>query len=253
MHGNGNDFVIMNSIDSDISLTEDFIKNIASRENGIGFDQLILVSPPEDHRHDFLVQFFNADGGEAMMCLNGIRCASRYIWMSNFAPTRKMILETRSRVTLVEPLGEVNVIATIDIPNFYKDPELELTLKKLIDMPFSLIDAGNLHLCIEADNFDNFELEEFYRQIESTIKPHQINVSIYKKRDTDIRIATYENGVGMTLSCGSASASVAFLNIKEGLALDICSDGGSLNFLVANDKLIMQGPTELSFNGVINE
>jgi diaminopimelate epimerase len=37
------------------------------------------------------------------------------------------------------------------------------------------------------------------------------------------------------------------------LALDICSDGGSLNFLVANDKLIMQGPTELSFNGVINE
>ena len=120
-------------------------------------------------------------------------------------------------------------------------------------MPFSLIDAGNLHLCIEADNFDNFELEEFYRQIESTIKPHQINVSIYKKRDTDIRIATYENGVGMTLSCGSASASVAFLNIKEGLALDICSDGGSLNFLVANDKLIMQGPTELSFNGVINE
>ena len=52
MHGNGNDFVIMNSIDSDISLTEDFIKNIASRENGIGFDQLILVSPPEDHRHE---------------------------------------------------------------------------------------------------------------------------------------------------------------------------------------------------------
>jgi diaminopimelate epimerase len=173
--------------------------------------------------------------------------------MSNFAPTRKMILETRSKVTLVEPLGEVNVIATIDIPNFYEDPELELALKKLIDMPFSLIDAGNLHLCIEADDFDNFELEEFYRQIESTIKPHQINVSIYKKSDTDIRIATYENGVGMTLSCGSASASVAFLNIKEGLAFDIFSDGGSLNFLVANDKLIMQGPTELSFNGVINE
>jgi diaminopimelate epimerase len=176
--------------------------------------------------------------------------------MSDFAPTRKMILETRSKVTLVEPLGEVNVIATIDIPNFYKDPELELALEKLIGMPFSLIDVGNLHLCIEVDdfdNFDNFELEEFYRQLESTIKPHKINVSIYKKSDTDIRIATYENGVGMTLSCGSASASVAFLNIKKGLALDIYSDGGSLNFLAANDKLIMQGPTELSFNGVINE
>ena len=70
MHGNGNDFVIMNSIDSNVSLTEDFIKNIASRENGIGFDQLILVEPPKNHEHDFLIRFFNADGGEAMMCLN---------------------------------------------------------------------------------------------------------------------------------------------------------------------------------------
>ena len=44
-----------------------------------------------------------------------------------------------------------------------------------------------------------------------------------------------------------------FKNYKEGLTLDIISKGGSLNFLMANDKLIMQGPTELSFNGVINE
>ena len=40
MHGNGNDFVIINSIDSDVLLTKDFIKHIASREDGIGFDQI---------------------------------------------------------------------------------------------------------------------------------------------------------------------------------------------------------------------
>lgn len=253
MHGNGNDFVIMNSIDSNVSLTKDFIKNIASRENGIGFDQLILVEPPKNHEHDFLIRFFNADGGEAMMCLNGIRCASRYIWKGNYAPTRKMILETLNRITLVEPLGETKVIATIETPNFYKNLKLELSLKKLINTPFSLIDAGNLHLCIETDNLDNLKLKEIYKKIESIIKPHQINVSVYKKNLNNINIATYENGVGVTLSCGSAAASVAFLNFKEGLALDIISEGGSLNFLMANDKLIMQGPTEFSFNGVINE
>ena len=253
MHGNGNDFVIMNSIDSDVLLSKDFIKHIASRDDGIGFDQLILVEPPKDHNHDFLVKFFNADGGEALMCLNGIRCASRYIWRGSYAPTRKMIIETKNKVVSVEPAGEVNVIATIDLPNFYEDPNLELALKELIDRPFSLIDAGNLHLCIEADDFKDFMLEEFYKKIESTIKPHQINVSVYKKESDGINITTYENGVGITLSCGSAAASVAFINIKEGLTIDVISKGGSLNFLMANDKLIMQGPTELSFNGVINE
>ena len=188
-----------------------------------------------------------------MMCLNGIRCVSRYIWKGNYAPTRKMILETLNRVTLVEPLGETKVIATIETPNFYKNLELELSLKKLINTPFSLIDAGNLHLCIETDNLDNLKLKEIYKKIESIIKPHQINVSVYKKNLNNINIATYENGVGVTLSCGSAAASVAFLNFKEGLALDIISEGGSLNFLMANDKLIMQGPTEFSFNGVMNE
>jgi diaminopimelate epimerase len=100
---------------------------------------------------------------------------------------------------------------------------------------------------------DNLKLKEIYKKIESIIKPHQINVSVYKKNHNNINIATYENGVGVTLSCGSAAASVAFLNFKEGLALDIISKGGSLNFLMANDKLIMQGPTEFSFNGVMNE
>ena len=253
MHGNGNNFVIINSIDTNIFLTKDFIQSIASGADGVSFDQLILVSPPESHEHDFLIEFYNVDGGEALMCLNGIRCASRYIWMNNFAPLSKMTLKTKNRVTLVEPKGEDEVIATIDIPHYQESSELESSLKDLIKMPFSLVNTGNLHLCIETDNLSDINIDELYAKIESIAKPHQINLSIYKKNESEINISTYENGVGRTLSCGSASASVAFLSIKDGQALNICSDGGTLNFLKANDKLIMQGPTEFSFNGVINE
>ena len=63
MHGNGNNFVIINSIDTNIFLTKDFIQSIASGADGVSFDQLILVSPPESHEHDFLIEFYNVDGG----------------------------------------------------------------------------------------------------------------------------------------------------------------------------------------------
>ena len=46
MHGSGNDFVVINSIEKDLVLRKSLIKKLSDRKCGIGFDQLILISVP---------------------------------------------------------------------------------------------------------------------------------------------------------------------------------------------------------------
>ena len=62
-----------------------------------GFDQLINVCLPTLASSNFFLKFYNSDGSEAGMCLNGIRCASKYIWQNNFAPKGKINIQTKSK------------------------------------------------------------------------------------------------------------------------------------------------------------
>ena len=89
-HGNGNDFVIVNSVENKLKVKKDFIRKASNRNEGVGFDQLIKLCLPTKETHDFFVKFFNADGSEANMCLNGIRCVASYVWRNSFAPQKKI-------------------------------------------------------------------------------------------------------------------------------------------------------------------
>ena len=84
-HGNGNDFVIVNSVENKLKVKKDFIRKASNRNEGVGFDQLIKLCLPTKETHDFFVKFFNADGSEANMCLNGIRCVASYVWRNSYA------------------------------------------------------------------------------------------------------------------------------------------------------------------------
>ena len=78
-HGNGNDFIIINSIENELKITRNKIIKISDRNIGIGFDQLIKIDLPTKPNNDFFIRFFNADGSEAGMCLNGIRLSLIHI------------------------------------------------------------------------------------------------------------------------------------------------------------------------------
>jgi diaminopimelate epimerase len=86
MHGNGNDFVMVNSLEKEFNPNKTLIKKLGDRNLGIGFDQMIHIGAPSKDNRDFTVKFYNADGGQANMCLNGVRCAATYIWDNKFAP-----------------------------------------------------------------------------------------------------------------------------------------------------------------------
>jgi diaminopimelate epimerase len=247
MHGNGNDFVVVNSIEKELILRKSLIKKLSDRNSGIGFDQLILINVPTKDNHDFAVKFFNADGGEASMCLNGIRSAASYIWRHDFAPKKSVTIKTKNRLVRCEPVKN-KIRVNIKISDIYKNDHLYKKISNTVSNKFDLVDSGNMHLCIKQSSIKNVDMNTLYKNLAKHIKPLGCNLSIYKLLKGDIDIRTYENGVGETLSCGSAALAVASLCIKD--KCKVRSSGGTLNFKKRNnDTMEMIGPAEFVFSG----
>ena len=99
-HGNGNDFVIVNSIDNEIKIKKSFVKKISNRNTGIGFDQLIHICLPTKSDKHFFIRFYNSDGSEAGMCLNGIRCGAKYIWHNSLHPLSPIKIQNKTKKIL---------------------------------------------------------------------------------------------------------------------------------------------------------
>ena len=253
-HGNGNDFVIINSIDKKIRITKTFIKKTANRNKGIGFDQLIFVTLPTKESHDFFIRFFNSDGSEAGMCLNGIRCAARYIWNNSFAPLNNICIKTKTKVLTCSPVGKSSVNVEIIFPEKINHPNLERKISKKISKNFFLLNTGNNHLFIKFNSIEKIDLNGIYSELSNDIQKHEMNLSIFKKTKNVIDLRTYENGVGETLSCGSASLCVAsnFLSKKDDL-ITVKTFGGEIIFKKIKDAILMKGPATFIYKGNINE
>ena len=253
MHGNGNDFVMVNSLEKEFNPKKPLIKKLGDRNLGIGFDQMIHIGAPSKDNRDFTVKFYNADGGQANMCLNGVRCAATYVWNNKFAPQRTLTFQTKRIDIECRPLKE-GVELSLKNPKHFVSQDLEKKLSKIIKTPFNLIDSGNLHLCLQKKSIDEFDLNGLYRKLEPLLRPLGINLSIYSKDNSSYRIRTYENGAGETLSCGSASFSVAYLClINEIKKTTIKSSGGSIKFMKLDDRILMSGPTKFVYSGSFHE
>lgn len=79
MHGLGNDFMVVDAISQPFRLRPEMIRELANRNFGIGFDQLLVVEPPGLPDVDFRYRIFNADGSEVEQCGNGARCFARFV------------------------------------------------------------------------------------------------------------------------------------------------------------------------------
>lgn len=279
-HSNGNDFAIINSIENKIKLNKIFIRKTADRNKGIGFDQLIHIGLPTKHDYDFFISFYNSDGSEAGMCLNGIRCAASYIWNNKLAPISNILVQTINRKLECAPKQKNKVSVLIGPPQQISDEDeayINYISEKLFKNSFVNIEreynpfrniflsnVGNNHLCIEFGSIEKIDLYSIYKQIYQIARGMDLNVSIYCKSSEGIRIRTYENGIGETLSCGSASLCVAarftgetglpgrsrYLN--DGRA-KIISKGGELTFRRVEGGILSTGPTNFIYKGNVNE
>ena len=188
------------------------------------------------------------------MCLNGIRCGARYIWDNSLHPLSPIKIQTKTKNILCS-LKKKDVSVLIEEPSKIRVPrEIDKKIEAIAGKKFFFSNIGNNHLCIEKKSIERLNLDDLYKGLDATLKKFDINLSIFKKNQDDIQIRTYENGVGETLSCGSASLCVAtkFLNQNQS-KLKVSSMGGELRFKLDKNGILMSGPASFSYKGNINE
>ena len=134
------------------------------------------------------LRFYNADSSEAGMCLNGIRCASSYIWKNSLAPIKKISFKTKHNNIKCYPENNNDVSVVINKPKKIENPLLVKKLNKVIKSDYFLLNVGNNHLGIYMESIEKFDLNKLYFELVELIKKLEINLSIFSMKDNSVRI-----------------------------------------------------------------
>ena len=256
MDGLGNDFVIIDTRQKIINLTEEQIIKICDR-NFIGCDQLILVKKNESS--DAALEFYNSDGGVSGACGNGTRCVANLL--SKESDKKEIILTTLSGDLKSQIIAEKLVSTEIGIARtrwneipLSKDLDTNNLKIKLIDLNKNeffggtAVNVGNPHIIFFVENNENFEIKKIGPEIENhSLFPEKCNVTLATIVNRElINVRVWERGAGLTKACGTAACATAFAAQQNGLAndkVDIEFSTGRLSISIdINNSIHMKGP-----------
>lgn len=270
MHGLGNDYIYIDCTKNknNIETPGELSKIISDRHFGIGSDGIILIC--DSDKCDFKMRMFNADGSEAEMCGNGIRCVGKYVYDFGLTDKTNITIETKAgvkRLGLNANNGKVSTV-TVDMgepilnkekipvnPNNGKFVELKVLDKDFIFTPVSM---GNPHAITFINNIDSFDIDKYGKIVESDSHfPNKTNVEFIEIIDRNhIKMRVYERGTGETLACGTgacASVVASVLNNLTDRTVNVKLLGGSLNINYNEDgHVYMTGEATTVFNGEID-
>lgn len=272
MEGLGNDYVYICTINQKISNPSELSKKISDRHFGIGSDGLILIS--ESKIADFKMNIYNADGSEAEMCGNGIRCAGKFVYDKGYTDKTELTFETLAGVKkLVLFLVDDKVsFVSVDMGQPILNPSLipvrdyilkEFDGKEFVkviknDYELTCISMGNPHAIMFVKSFDEKSVSKVGSLIENFDNfPNKTNVEFIKvisRNEIDMRV--WERGSGETLACGTgacASAVACFLNSYTDRKVFVNLLGGKLEIDYDLDNHVyMKGPARTVFEGEID-
>ncbi len=273
-HGNGNDFIIIDSRNNNIY--KEFLKykifkinNLCDRNFGIGADGLIFILNPT-YENDAKMIIYNSDGSEAQMCGNGIRCMIEYLNEKNKVITNKCVykIETKAglkignynsgriSVKMGRPLFDSNEIPT-NITNSKNGIIYSNFTYKDFSFTGYAVGMGNPHLIFFVDNLDIISHKELGAVFEKSILfPDKTNVHFCQIIDSsNIKVKVWERGAGSTLACGTGACAIHVAANKLGLCESITNvklPGGNLiiDWSKDNDEVKMTGTAKKIFNGL---
>lgn len=220
MHGIGNDYVYINDTESIIKNPNELSKKISDRHFGIGSDGLILIRNSDIA--DFKMSMFNADGSEAQMCGNGIRCVAKYVYDNKLTNKKSLKIETLAGIKTLElnvQDGQVFEV-TVDMGEPILEPRkipVNSNLKEFINQEIKVnntnyfatcVSMGNPHTIIFVKDVDEFRVCEIGKEIENNkeLFPQKTNVEFIEVLDAhNLRMRVWERGSGETLACGTGA------------------------------------------------
>ena len=252
MHGLGNDYLYIYGA----PLAPDTIRRLSDRHFGAGADGMIFIELSKIA--DFKMRIFNADGSEAQMCGNGIRCVGKYVYDKGYMKKTHLTIETLAGVRSLELLTEKGVVTrvTVDMGRAEVQPERTITAdgEHVTCTPVSV---GNPHAVVFVENAETAPLELLGPIVEHhPAFPEGVNVEFVQPLGENVlRMRVWERGSGVTMACGTGACAAAAAAIQKGFCragepVEVRLDGGTLLVLVAADGAVtMTGPAVTVYEG----
>jgi diaminopimelate epimerase len=267
--GLGNDWLVVLESDLPTGMAS-FTRSILDRHTGVGADGLITVAKPKVRGHDARIRFFNADGSEAEMSGNGIRCAGAFL-MERKTHKRTLEIETVSGLKMLEKRksreGEwmfrvqmgAPILTPAEIPFTPADaagPLLRFPLKTSRgDLLVTVTSMGNPHCSVLVADFDSVDWLRLGREIEQNEHfPNRTNVEFVRLvSKNEIEVRFWERGVGHTMSSGTGSCGATVSAILNGLTdrrVRVRTEAGTLEVAwPQKGQVTLTGPAQRVMSG----
>ena len=276
-HGAGNDFVVVDlranpqSADALAIQDPEVVRRVCDRQFGVGGDGVLAVLPPISPDSDARMRVLNADGSEAEMCGNGIRCVVRELAERGGVAKKTLAIDTGAGRLVCELSGD-GVTVAMGRARLERG-EIGMigpAKERCVDQPIeargrtlrvTAVSMGNPHAVIFVDDPDLLELA---KSLGPTLEhhawfPNRTNVEFVRVRSkTELDVVVWERGCGITLACGTgacATVAAAIVNGRADFDTDVRVNllGGTLSIRVLPNMadVLMHGPATHVFDGVL--
>ena len=253
MHGLGNDYLY---VYGEPEHPAELSVKLSERHFGAGSDGMIWISPSS--QADFKMRIFNADGSEAKMCGNGIRCVGKYVYDKGYTDKTHLTIETLSGIRTLDlqvSAGKVRSV-TVDMGQAVSQEDLSLDLggETLVCTPVSM---GNPHAVVFVEDAEAVPLTTLGPMLEHhEAFPGGVNAEFVQVLgENELRMRVWERGSGVTMACGTGACASAAAAVKKGFChhdelILVHLDGGTLKIRIAPDSTVtMTGPAETIYEG----
>jgi len=274
MHGCGNDYIYMDCRERELADPPALARRLSDRHFGVGGDGIILIMPSA--QADYRMRMFNADGSEAEMCGNGIRCFAKWLYDRGLVKGDEARIETGAGIRVVRIYAEGGKARRVrvnmgvprlarshipmegpDCPIVREDLAIEVPSQGSVTFRITAVSMGNPHCVIYVDATDSFPVALYGPLIEHhKAFPRRTNVEFVQMLSAgEAKMRVWERGSGETLACGtgaSATCVAGVLNKKTDRRLLLHLLGGDLELEWADDGTVfLTGPAEEVFEGTV--
>ena len=268
MHGLGNDYIYINALETTLADPVALAVKMSDRHFGIGGDGIVLIAPSQ--LADVRMRMFNADGSEAEMCGNAIRCVGKYLYDHRIIQKSFLSIETLAGIKYLQlgiTDGKVDFVR-VDMG----EPILESVMipvsgasRQIISEPitvnqhqylYTAVSMGNPHCVIFVPEVTTAMVLEDGPLLEKhPYFPRKTNVEFVKLLSRqEVLMRVWERGSGETLACGTGAAATtvaAILNHLTDPIITVQLKGGALKIEwdQKTNKVFMTGPAIEVFEG----
>lgn len=270
MHGIGNDYVYVNCFEESVKNPAEVSKFVSDRHFGIGSDGLILISPSAIA--DFRMNIYNADGSQAEMCGNGIRCVAKYVYDYGLTDKTEISVETLAGIKYLRLQVENGKVASVEVnmgAPILESKEIPVAVEEspVVNVPVEVkgkiyhmtcVSMGNPHAIIFMNNVKDLDIEAIGPYFENhTVFPKRTNTEFVEVLDRNtVNMRVWERGSDETLACGTgacATTVACILNDKTENEVTVHLLGGDLKIRWDREanQVYMTGPATVVFDGEI--